>query len=351
MLGIGLKRDKSEKMKKMNVVYCCDDGFVDIFCTSISSLIINNYDNDISIFLINNNISEAKIRRIRQYVSGYSNVDISILPFPDLELIFSNGITFDKKHLSISTYGRLFVGQIIPKSIDKILYLDCDTIICTDISELFCLDLEDKIVGGVDDCKSFRYRRVLGLKKNDFYINAGVLLINLKKWREMDCEKRLIKYINYHKGIVQFEDQGAINATLNNEIMMIPMKYNAMTHIYDLSYEELLFFRRPVFTQYLDNILEVKNHPSIIHYTSSFLTFGRVWNTNTNHKKKEIFNYYMKIANVYEERKPYAVKGLKKTLFFAKKALPKKIFIFVAMIFHEYLSPLKYYVLMKRRHL
>lgn len=257
-------------------------------------------------------------------------------------------IKFDDRHVSISTFGRLFISNLLPKKLERVIYLDCDTIVCQDIAELYQYPLDGKILGGVDDCKSKKYRWVLGLPPNANYINAGVLLIDLSKWRKFNCEQRIINYICSHNGKIHFEDQGAINAVLNSEIKLLPIKYNVMTHFYDLNYQELLSFRNPVKEYKKEDITEILNNPYIIHYTSSFLTIGRAWNLNTNHKKRELFWKYMKQANIYEERIRFVPSRKKKILIVIQKYIPEKVILWLAIFMHEYIEPLKYYFIMRK---
>lgn len=329
---------------EISIVYCSDDNFVNVLLTSMESLIENNTKNRLNIYLINNEISEQGIFRIRSKET--KNVKIQIISFPDFTNFFSTSIKYDAQHLSISTYGRLFISELLPNYVDKVIYLDCDTIICGDLAELYNYSLGEKVLAGVDDCKSKKYRWVLGLEKSANYINAGVLLIDLNRWREFECEKKLVNYIQVHNGNIHFEDQGAINATLNEQIKILPLKYNVMTHLFDLTYEELLQFRKPVIRYQLEEIEKAKENPIIIHYTSSFLTNGRAWHCNTDHKKREVFWSYMKKAEISAPT-VYVPTGKKKLLYCMKKFLPRKLLLMIAIIMHEYIEPIRYYRAMK----
>lgn len=333
-----------ERIMVIPVVYCCDNNFADVFLVSAKSLIENNQNNMLFIYLINNGISEEKIKKIKAMES--EGVKVEILPFPDLGKYFSMMIKVDERHLSISTYGRLFISELLPSEIEKVLYLDCDIIVCKDLGELYSYHLDEKILGGIDDCKSKKYRWVLGLSDNANYINAGVLLIDLKRWRHEGCEKKLVDYIQAHNGIVHFEDQGAINAVLNSQIKILPLKFNVMTHLYDMSFNELMSFRKPVVQYNNDDIEEAKKNPIIIHYTSSFLTLGRVWNGNTNHKKKDIFWNYMDKAGI-KDKTHFILNGRRRVMAIMRRYIPRRLYIKIAMIMHEYIEPIKYYRVMR----
>lgn len=330
---------------EINIVYCTDNNFVDICIISMISVMKNKNDENISFYIMDNHISSENRYRIINLVKGYSGCEVNFIQFPDLGDKLSTTVKFNKKHISISSFGRLFVGDILPEDIEKIIYLDCDTVVMGSLLELFTYNMQEKIVGGIDDCKSKKYRWVLGLPLSAPYINAGVLLINLKLWNEMQCEKKFIEYIEKNNGVVHFADQGTINATLYNEICLLPMKYNVMTHNYDFSFNELMKFRQPVLSYRKEEIEKNIRQPIIIHFTSSFMTSTRVWYSNSNHKKRELYCKYMK-ENDFETREKVFSKREKIRILFID-IFPRWLIIFFATFFHEYYEPLKFKMIMK----
>lgn len=268
------------------IVYCTDNNFALVCMTSMVSVLENKEDETIHFYVIDNKITSENKLKIKTMVSQYSNATINFVAFPNLEKIFSTSIKYNNRHVSISTFGRLFISLVLPQNIARVIYLDCDTIVLRSLKGLYKCDLKNKIIAGVDDCKSIKYRWVLGLPEEAPYINGGVLLIDMDKWRENMCENQMIDYLEKHKGRVHFEDQGTLNAVLSKQICLLPMRYNVMTHNYDLTYEELCKFRKPVVKYSKEEVESSKNNPIIIHYTSDFLTEARVWETSTKHKKR-----------------------------------------------------------------
>lgn len=333
------------KDRRIDIVYCTDDNFVDVCCTSIVSLLENKGEENIFLHIIDNSISNNGREKIIQIANRYPKTCLEFLPFPQLEKIMSVKVKFNKSHLSISTFGRLFLDNLISREIERIIYLDCDTIVLQSLLELCMYDLKGYIIGGVDDCKSKRYRQVLGLMPDALYVNAGVLLIDMKKWREQECGKKVIKYIEKYNGVIHFEDQGTINAALNSFLVLLPLKYNVMTHNFDMKYKELMRFRNPVLQYSPQMIKQAVDDPCIIHFTSSFLTNGRVWNENTNHRKKVIYNQYMKKSTVGEkEYLPSAKNKIKEYLI---KSLPTGVIIVIGYLAHEIIEPIRYFCKMR----
>lgn len=335
--------DKTDNI--INLIYCLDDNFAKVCATSIVSVIQNKGSERISFYIIDNGIDGENKKHIASLIDKCDGCNVTFLPFPDLSKHFEN-LHFDENHLSISTFGRLFISELLESSVEKAIYIDCDTIVKTSLKNLYEYDLSGKTLGGVDDCKSGIYRKVLGTNKNAPYINAGVLLIDLKLWNENKCEERLVQYINKHNGKIHFEDQGAINAVLYNEIKLLPLKFNVMTHLYDLSYDELMYFRNPVIPYNKEEVESAKNEANIIHFTSSFLTCSRVWYKDSNHTMKDLYDtYYYKTGYNTDVLSDYSNNKKIKSILLNK--LGRKISIKVARFFHEIYEPYKNYVWMR----
>lgn len=96
------------------------------------------------------------------------------------------------------SYGfwfRAWLHKVLPGTIERVLYLDYDILVLDDLTPLWELPLENRLVAAVPDPGSrllgqalARYSRSLGLdfEEDSPYFNTGVMMINLKRWRELD---------------------------------------------------------------------------------------------------------------------------------------------------------------------
>ena len=82
----------------------------------------------------------------------------------------------------MAQYSRLYLADLYPSSVKKVLYLDCDTIVLSSIEEIWNINLGDNIIAALNDAFSSLYRRNIGLRKTDIMFNSGVMLIDLDKW-------------------------------------------------------------------------------------------------------------------------------------------------------------------------
>lgn len=115
--------------------------------------------------------------------------------------------------ISLTSYARLFAGSILPANLDKVLYIDCDIIFNGSIRDLFNTDLGNCLVGGIlDPLISRTYKKEIKIPMSEPYINAGVLIIPLNRWRSEGMEQKFVDFLVANRGKVHHHDQGIINA-------------------------------------------------------------------------------------------------------------------------------------------
>lgn len=117
--------------------------------------------------------------------------------------------------------------MLLDETIDRILYLDCDVIVLQDISELFKVNLDGFGVAAVkDSCPySNSHRMFIGLGLDSSYFCAGVLLINMKYWREHNSSEVMFDFLNKHSKELFFEDQDVLNFAFRNHWLQLSNKY------------------------------------------------------------------------------------------------------------------------------
>ena len=124
----------------------------------------------------------------------------------------------------------LFAADLLPDSISKVLYLDGDIIVLTDLRELWQTNLENAALAGVTD---FNYKKHANrLNMTSKYINSGVLLVNLdyqRKNKIVDQFKKRLLYLDKHEDEIVFPDQDIFNYVCDQKIVYLPIRYNLLT--------------------------------------------------------------------------------------------------------------------------
>jgi lipopolysaccharide biosynthesis glycosyltransferase len=302
----------------MNIVYSSSDSYSMLCGISMLSVFENNQEvEDIHAFIIDNNISEANKNNLLIIANRYKR-QLTFVNKVNLEKL--TGTKINVGPWNISTFFRLFLGAILPKDVERVMYFDCDTIIRHNLTEIYNLDLGNCIVAGADDCRSDNYRKEIGLNHGDVYINNGFLLINLKKWRELSLDSEFISFISSHHGDITYVDQGVLNGVLSKKklIKEIPPKYNAQRIFFDFKFKEILKLRKPEHHCTEEIYNEAITDPIIVHFTPTFITGTRPWNLNDKHKFTSEFLHYKLLT-------PWANIPLTKDSRKAKRKIATKI--------------------------
>ena len=325
---INIKIDKME-VKRLDIVYATDNNFIDVLYASIASLYDTNGDLNLDIWIIGEKISDLNKEKINNLSKEYNQKEVNWIE--NCEVPYQ--VKLDRG--SVSQYSRLMIGSALPDSIKKALYLDADTIILSNLIELFNVCFDDKIVIGVSDVINVEYKKILNIPEDRAVFNTGVLLIDLEKWRIEQIESKLFDVICKFKGNVIQGDVGILNAVLYDSYKEINPKFNYMTIFEDMSYEDILVFKKPVDYYSKKKLEDARNNIVIRHYTTCFLS-RRPWQQGS------------KVAHVREFEKYY--KGEFKSVKDPKilkiyNILPKKLAIRIIGFIQSKIRPKLYKIL------
>lgn len=184
------------------------------------------------------------------------------------------------KHITSATLFRLRLPSLL-KNEEKCLYLDGDIIVQEDLKELYNTDISNYYVAGVRGIGDDKLRKVLKNNNIRLCINAGVLLMNLKRMRKDNIEEKFNKFIPTLKNKkLYYADQDIINAVCCGKIYALPFKYNTRSWFQGSSYNQC----KKVYKCTKKEYEETKKHIAIIHYTTSkkpwkdsSVKFGNIW--------------------------------------------------------------------------
>ncbi len=318
----------------MNIVYACDDKFAEIMGISMISLFESNKEvPEIKVYVLDGGVGDENREKIFSVGRRYGRVIkfIGASEFLKSEMRQERG--------SSSTFSRLYLTEFFSPQTEKLLYLDCDIIVLGSLEGLYGTDIEGLYGAGVGDCVSGGHRRAVGLMGESVYVNAGVLLVNLKKWREDKVSDKFDEFAKSYDNVVPYADQGIVNGVLSCKLKELPLKYNCYTALYDFSYDDLRTFRKPSRFYSENEVGEAKDSPVIVHFTTGFLSL-RPWIKGCGHP-------YASVWLKFKGESPWAEtplredgrSGMKKMLTGIYKLLPGKLAVGIAGIIHAKIKP------------
>lgn len=286
-----------------NVCFASDDNYASYLGIILVSLFEHNDFEKNNIFILDTGISEYNINNIEQICRNYS-AEVSFINVENIEdkLDISLNKMKVKGEFSLATYSRLFLASLLPKDIDKIIYLDCDGLVLGSFEPIWKLDLTNYYGAGVLALNgNDNVKKDIDMESTDRYINAGMLLVNLKKWRENNIEEKFIKELIRlnNKGIPFGMDQGVINSVLNGKLYILNPEYNLEGSLHNTNYDITMKLHSTVQHGFydkdtLDNAIK---HPVFQHFCVGDGEFyNRPW-LNPYHEDKKLYDKYFKLSN------------------------------------------------------
>ena len=323
-----------------HIVYASDDLFAEILGTSMVSLYENSRDmQDIIVYIFDSGISTSNKEKLMSLAINYQRSMPFFIEAKDISQELSMDVAIDRG--SLSQYARLFVSSDLPETLERVLYLDCDILINKSIKELWNINLHGKTIAALMDAFSKFYRVNINLKPNDIMFNSGVMLIDLKRWKEQKIEEKLMKFISSKNGKIQQGDQGALNAVLSHDTYCFEPRFNSVTIFYDFTYKEMLIYRKPPKYYEKKQIEKAVNEPNIIHFTTSFIS-RRPWVEGCQHQYVGEWVKYKnmspwKTENVWKDNRP----GWKQGLIKGYLVLPRESALHIAGFMQAYGRPIR----------
>lgn len=268
----------------MNILLSTDNNYVMPTGVLMTSIGYNN-GSDINYYiLVNEEFSDESRMALTRVANQFDNNIFFFTITPEMTKDFPFGRPDQPVHVSIATYYRLFITEILPPDVSRILYLDGDMICRKNLSELWKTNLDGYAVGVVHDCDEVTQTKDkrLPYPVDMGYFNAGMLLINLDYWRENKCYAQFIECIEKYRDKIIFHDQDVLNICFCDKKKWLPLSYN-----FQSSFIHLQEYRTDYSTIEVE-IETTKFDPAIIHYVSS----SKPWNVNCFFGYRGAWRYY-----------------------------------------------------------
>ena len=209
----------------MKIAFNVNDAYVEQLGTCILSILEQHPSEFIEFFVFSSDFSLESQNQINKLKVWYKNWEINYLS-PDPALF--KDLQLNVAHISRETYYRFVIADMLAQE-DKILYLDADLIVKKSLLPLWHTDISRYDLAGVEDIwiqKHASYRETLQIAADAPYINAGVMLLNLKRWRENKLSAACFQAGKRFHGVIKWQDQDIINIVCSNHILLLDKKWN-----------------------------------------------------------------------------------------------------------------------------
>lgn len=210
---------------KFDIVINTDDNYIQHAMAMLCSLYENNREHDITVHVLQKDLSEKS----RDYITGLSERYGNKAIFHTVNEQPLHGVQFRKNRpLSMAAYYRLLLSSILPQELDRVLYLDCDIIVVRNIKEIFGIEIDNYALAASLDHFPYtqQHRLQLHMEVGERTFCSGIMLVNLKYWREHHVEPGLLEYAKRHRKEIYLHDQDVLNYYFKKKWFLLPPKWN-----------------------------------------------------------------------------------------------------------------------------
>lgn len=219
-------KKKLKNQDAITLVFAGDDNYIEPLSVALTSVNMNT-KTPVEVFILTEGFSDKNTYFIRQLDDKLANINVRIQSInADVFEMFPINERWSK-----SIYFRYLIPELLPLK-KRALYIDGDTLIFNDLSDFFNSDLENSVIAGVSDFEESQFLEKPLFKQHTFYINSGVLLMDLEKFRDLKLTRELFKATDIYKNEFTHYDQDAINFVLKERIKPLSIKYNAQHKIH-----------------------------------------------------------------------------------------------------------------------
>lgn len=275
-------------MNRINICLACDKNYARHAGVVIASILFNALkETTINFYILDGGILEEDKSKI-----------FSLKTIKDCEINFIsiNENDFDEykkvathNYITIATYYRLKLPTLL-HNVDRVIYLDCDTVVNTDLTELFNTDMPTECFAGSHDIN----KKVVEI--NPTYVNAGVLVMDLKNMRSQNIEDKFLSWTRENIDSIECGDQTIINEVCRGNIKVVDDCWNVQASDF---MNRSNYMNKPKIIHYI-----AKNKPwnkiSLCYFKNYYIKYLQLTPWKKNKKEEFIYKYIEQILSIFK---------------------------------------------------
>lgn len=275
----------------VNLVLITDSRYTPPTQVSVSSAIKNKCSNSTyNFYIVTENTTpsdDAALLRLKNLAPD--TVNITLIPQPEPDLPFDNMQRFIQYKVGMH---KIFLPDIL-KDLDKVIYMDGDTLVLKDLRPLFDIDVSNVYAAVAKDGIYYRFPKEMaemGLDKRGFYFNSGVMLYNLALQRQDNIVHKLVDYIKTHEDF--YGDQDVLNVVFGDKLKLMSYRNNCISTFFEA--DDLDFLSTYFGEELPKDTFYIYEHATILHYAGD-----KPWQPDYKplYLKELWFKYYNEIKD------------------------------------------------------
>jgi lipopolysaccharide biosynthesis glycosyltransferase len=241
---------------RISLLYCADGPYFQHLGASVASVLKANPRHDFDIYVCSEKRDAQGEQKLSKIAVGFGNASITFLDFNLAQT--HTGLRVDR-YLTLASYLRLFLTEFLPLNVDRVLYLDCDVVVCSDIAELWRTELNNAYMAAAPEPYFAKHP---GFGSGDTYFSAGVLLINVARWRAANVVPAFLQFATEHAAVLTCHDQDVLNNVFRGKIHSLEYRWNFQSSFADMSAKALRMDG--------ETFQDIRRLPPIVHFTGKY---------------------------------------------------------------------------------
>lgn len=275
-------------MERMPLLVTVDVNYLPHVKTMLTSLRLNGGQGTYDVYIMHSDIYDERMEDMNRYCE---RLNMRLFPVRLHEDDFAGAPV--TAYYSKAMYYRLLASKILPSTLDKVLYLDPDTLIINRIDRLYDADMGTKLFAaaahtGLTDLAKHVNRIRLGTPDSEGYFNSGVMLLNLEQQRGRIREQDIFTYVKHNGNALILPDQDVLNALYGDVILPLDDSlYN---------YDSRCFEKYFLTSGGIKDMDWVMENTAILHYCGS----TKPWQKTAGGRFVPLYKHYIRLAKRYD---------------------------------------------------
>ncbi len=281
---------KKTAMTTITLACATDANYVKPLAALLNSL-LHNLPNttQLKVYILTEDKNALESHNVLKDIQKNNNIQ---LIYKTLKLTQADISAIHFGHVTKACLYRLYLPKLLPNTLEKIVYLDCDIIVNADITELAKLDpKQNHVLVAAEQATDTQFvsspqalptYKELNIPPQTPFFNTGVMVLNLKLWRKNNIAQKALAYLNKHANNTRWWDQDALNVVLLHKWGELNPKWNVQSELfYNLPWNSGVIKTKAMYK-------ELKNNPAIIHFNTRF----KPWHWYSLHPYTFLYRYY-----------------------------------------------------------
>ena len=267
----------------MNILVTLDRNYLQPLRVMLGSLYLNNPGETFDVYLVGDGLTAEDWAGLEALCGPRGALHPVAVP---AELFAAAPVV---RYYSRAMYYRLLAGQLLPRSLDRVLYLDPDILVINPLRPLYDTDLEGKLMAasihrGLTDISSRVNRLRLENYEAEAYYNSGVLVMDLSAMRREVRPGDIFDYAREHADILLLPDQDVLNGLYGGQILGVDDSL--------WNYDARRFDRYLLLSQGERDMDWVMDHTAILHFCGK----RKPWNHSYQGRFSALYKHYQRLV-------------------------------------------------------